>query len=151
MFGSALYLLEVVLQHFQSSVTLTVFFQFLVPFLSGVIIEELKQYAFFIIIIIIIFCFFYSQTELCTRSCSVFFFSMLSITHRHVTSRDVMIPKELIQFSSRLLPTDDCCNAMCLSLLLLTDCTLTSATITMLLLQLTHFGPCINAQRQESV
>lgn len=100
MFGSTLYLLEVVLQHFQSSVTLTVFFQFLGPFLSGVFVEELKQYAF---VIIIFFFIFYSQTELCTRSCSVFFLSMLSITHRHVTSRDVMIPKESIQFSSRLL------------------------------------------------
>lgn len=48
-------------------------------------------------------------------------------------------------------PTDDCFNAMCLLLLLLTDCTLTSATVTMLLLQLTHIGPCINAQQQESV
>ena len=47
------------------------------------------------------FCFFYSHTDLCTQSCSVFFFFPCSASH--VTSHDVMIPKESIQLCSGLL------------------------------------------------
>ena len=94
------------------------------------------------------FCFFYSHTDLCTQSCSVFFFfSMLSITRDFSWCHDSQGVSPALLWS----PTDGCFDAMCLLLLFLTDCTLTSATITMLSLQLTQIGPCINAQRQESV
>ena len=73
--------------------TLTVFFQFLVPFLSAVFVEEMKQCAFLFIFSFFFFASF-TLTLIYARSPVQCFFFFFPCSASHVNSNYLMIPKD---------------------------------------------------------